>query len=130
MAYTKQSWVNGVSPASANRMNHIEEGIAAALDKEDADATYAPIPEGTPTGSKFLRDDNTWAPPPAGGGGGFGDLGMTYDADGNVETVTEDGIVTTYTYNPDGSVDTDERGGITRQYTYDGDGNLTGIEAI
>lgn len=43
MAYTKQSWVNGVSPASANRMNHIEEGIAAALDKEDADATYAPL---------------------------------------------------------------------------------------
>lgn len=48
MAYTKQSWVNGVSPASANRMNHIEEGIAAALEKEDADATYVRSVNGVP----------------------------------------------------------------------------------
>lgn len=31
-------------------------------------------PSGTPTGSKFLRDDNTWATP-AGGGGGSTDTG-------------------------------------------------------
>ena len=30
MPYQKQSWVNGVSPVSASRLNHIEDGIAAA----------------------------------------------------------------------------------------------------
>lgn len=55
---------------------------------------------------------------------------IAYDADGNVESVTEDGAVTTYTYNADGTVDTDTRGAVSRQYTYDGDGNLTGIEEI
>ena len=49
--------------------------------------------------------------------------------DGNVTSVTEDGITTTYTYNPDGTVDTDTRQGVTRKYTYT-DGNLTGIEVL
>jgi YD repeat-containing protein len=57
------------------------------------------------------------------------ELVIAYDEDGNVETVTEDGITTAYTYNADGTVDTDTRGAVTRQYTYV-DGDLTGIEVI
>ena len=30
MAYEKQTWTDGVSPLNAARMNHMEEGIAAA----------------------------------------------------------------------------------------------------
>jgi lysophospholipase L1-like esterase len=42
MAYTKQEWQNGdpTTPLSAARLNHIEEGLAAALDAESANATY------------------------------------------------------------------------------------------
>ena len=65
-----------------------------------ADATYAPV---------------------------FPDTGITYDGSGNVQTVTENGVTTTYTYNSDGTVATDTRAGVTRTYTYDGSGNLTGI---
>lgn len=57
---------------------------------------------------------------------------ITYNPDGTVATVTENGVTTSYTYNVDGTVATDTRivGGIatTRTYTY-ADGNLTGIEA-
>lgn len=52
---------------------------------------------------------------------------ITYNSDGTVATLTENGVVTTYTYNADGTVATDARGGVTRTYTYDGAGNLTGI---
>jgi len=52
---------------------------------------------------------------------------ITYDGNGNVQTVTENGFTTTYTYNPDGTVDTDTRAGVTRKYTYT-NGNLTKIE--
>lgn len=58
---------------------------------------------------------------------------ITYDDDGNVDTVTENGLTTTYTYNVDGTVATDSvtiaGETINRSYTYDGDGNLTEIEA-
>ena len=61
--------------------------------------------------------------------GGFpASQGITYNADGTVATVTEDGVTTSYTYNTDGTVATDTRQGVTRTYTYT-DGNLTGIEA-
>jgi len=57
---------------------------------------------------------------------------ITYNGDGTVATVTENGITTSYTYNADGTVATDSRvvDGITttRTYTYTA-GNLTGIEA-
>jgi hypothetical protein len=55
---------------------------------------------------------------------------ITYNGDGSVATVTENGVTTTYTYNGDGSVATDIRAGVTRAYTYDGSGNLTGIAVI
>ncbi|MFE5699992.1 hypothetical protein [Rhodococcus koreensis] len=58
----------------------------------------------------------------------FPDTTITYSG-GNVATVTDNGITTTYTYNADGTVATDTRDGVTRTYTYDGSGNLTGIEA-
>lgn len=53
--------------------------------------------------------------------------GITYNPDGSVATVTENGVTTTYTYNSDGTVHTDVRAGVTRTYTYDASGNLTGI---
>lgn len=53
--------------------------------------------------------------------------GITYNPDGSVATVTENGVTTTYTYNSNGTVATDVRAGVTRTYTYDGSGNLTGI---
>lgn len=74
--------------------------VGEGMSEADADARYAPS---------------------------FPATGITYDAAGNVETVTENGITTTYTYNVDGSVATDTRAGVTRTYTYDGSGNLTGI---
>ena len=52
---------------------------------------------------------------------------ITYNGDGTVASVTENGVTTTYTYNGDGTVATDTRAGVTRTYTYDGSGNLTGI---
>ena len=54
---------------------------------------------------------------------------ITYNGDGSVETVTENGVATSYTYNSDGTVATDTRDGVTRAYTYTA-GNLTGIEAV
>lgn len=54
-------------------------------------------------------------------------VAITYNGDGTVATVTENGVTTTYTYNGNGTVATDVRAGVTRTYTYDGSGNLTGI---
>lgn len=55
---------------------------------------------------------------------------ITYNTDGSVATVTENGVTTTYTYNPDGTVATDSRtvNGVTttRNYGYT-NGNLTSI---
>lgn len=53
---------------------------------------------------------------------------ITYNPDGSVAAVTENGVTTSYTYNSDGTVATDTRAGVTRTYTYT-NGNLTGIEA-
>ena len=54
---------------------------------------------------------------------------ITYNGDGSVATVTENGVLTSYTYNGDGTFATDTRLGVTRAYTYTA-GNLTGIEAV
>lgn len=62
--------------------------------------------------------------------GAFSDTVIGYDGDGNVDSVTDNGIETTFTYNANGTVDTDTRLGKTRQYTYDTNGNLTNIEEI
>ncbi|UKA69596.1 hypothetical protein [Arthrobacter sp. FW306-06-A] len=55
---------------------------------------------------------------------------IAYNADGSVQSVTENGITTTYTYNTDGTVATDTRtiNGVTttRNYGYT-NGNLTSI---
>jgi len=64
--------------------------------------------------------DNTYAPV-------FADATTITYSGGNVASVTENGVTTTFTYNPDGTVATDTRAGVTRTYTYDGSGNLTGI---
>lgn len=80
----------------------VDELNTGRLSVEELDASYAPV---SPT------------------------TGITYNPDGSVATVTENGVTTTYTYNPDGSVATDVRAGVTRTYTYDGSGNLTGISS-
>jgi YD repeat-containing protein len=54
---------------------------------------------------------------------------IAYTESGDVDSVTVDGITTTYTYNLDGTVATDTRLGKTRQYTYDA-GDLVSIEEI
>lgn len=52
---------------------------------------------------------------------------ITYDGNGNAATVTEAGVVTTYTYNADGTVATHQRGNRpVRTYTYSGD-NLVSV---
>ena len=51
----------------------------------------------------------------------------TYNADGTVATVTENGIVTTYTYNPDGTVATINQNAVTRTYSYNADGTISGV---
>lgn len=55
---------------------------------------------------------------------------ITYNSDGSVATVTENGVTTSYTYNSDGTVATDTRtvNGVTttRNYGYT-NGNLTSI---
>ncbi|UJQ86074.1 minor tail protein [Gordonia phage Zany] len=82
------------------QMKAIYDEVPSRLSKAALDGTYAPA-----------------APTTA----------ITYNPDGSVATVTENGITTTYTYNTDGTVATDTRLGVTRTYTYDGSGNLTGI---
>jgi YD repeat-containing protein len=55
---------------------------------------------------------------------------ITYNTDGTVATVTENGVTTTYTYNADGTVATDTRtvNGVTTTRTYGyTNGNLTSI---
>ena len=74
MAYVKQSWVNGVSPVSASRLNHIEEGIEAAVDQETADATYVRSVNGIPV------DPETGNVNVAASGGGSS--GIHLDTDG------------------------------------------------
>lgn len=54
---------------------------------------------------------------------------ITYNPDGSVATVTENGDTTSYTYNADGTVATDTRRGVTRKYGYD-NGNLTTITKV
>lgn len=39
MAYIKQNWVNGTTICNAERMNHIEDGIANSLTTEDIKTT-------------------------------------------------------------------------------------------
>lgn len=99
-AVTASKLANG-AVARAKLSDDVLLELDGKLDEATAAASYAPV---------------------------FADsTGITYDGDGNVQTVTENGVTTTYTYNPDGSVATDVRAGVTRTYTYDGSGNLTGI---
>lgn len=62
------------------------------------------------------RDGNPW-----------GEVVITYDEEGRIETLTIDGQTTTYIYNVDDTIQFDERDGIQREYIYT-DGKLTSIE--
>lgn len=53
-------------------------------------------------------------------------LVVTYNSDGSVASMTENGVVSTFTYNTDASVKTQTRAGITKTYSYDTNGNVTG----
>lgn len=124
MAYQRPNIVSGVTKATkaffenifdgldeaAERDEAFSEGLNGKLSKADADANYAPI------------DDPRFE-----GLGGGGPVSVTYNPDGSVASVTENGITTTYGYNPDGTIASDLRNGVLRTYAYDGAGNLTGI---
>lgn len=59
MAYTKQTWLDGKSgatPISAERLGHIEAGIAAAQDAADAAAAASVSIARLPTGTKVSID--------------------------------------------------------------------------
>jgi hypothetical protein len=60
-------------PAHTHAAGDITSGLLAG----------ARLGTGTPDGSKFLRDDQTWAAPPAGGGGGGGELPVSIPPVGN-----------------------------------------------
>lgn len=52
MAYTKQTWVDGVTPINAERMNHIENGIK----NSEANSYFVFIQEGESVTKEFLLD--------------------------------------------------------------------------
>lgn len=116
--YSKNTWINGnpATPMSAARLAHTETQYDEAMQDVEASISDAATPIGAALNATYVA--------------AFADTVIGYDGDGNVDEVTEGGILTTYTYNADGTVDTDTRLGVTRQYTYDGSGNLTGIEAV
>lgn len=56
------------------------------------------------------------------------DVTIAYNLDGTIATVTENGVVTTFSdYDTDGNVLTSTRNGIVSTYTYDGEGRLISI---
>lgn len=60
-------------------------------------------------------------------GNPFGPVEVVYNDDDRVESLTIDGVTTTYIYNVDGTIAYDERDGVQRTYIYT-DGMLTSIE--
>lgn len=60
-------------------------------------------------------------------GNPFDTVLITYNEDGQIATLTIDGLTTSYLYNEDGTIAFDEREGVTREYVYT-EGVLTSIE--
>lgn len=58
------------TPSGGGAWGSITGTLSAQADLQTALNLKAAVPTGTPTGSKFLRDDNAWAAPPSGGGSG------------------------------------------------------------
>lgn len=81
------------------------------------------VPAGTPDGSKFLRDDNTWADPPAGGVVDAIVAGSNIDVDATDPT---NPIVSVEALTADDITD----GTINHVFTAADDTKLTGIEAL
>lgn len=67
-------------------------GVKAALDAKALSdmSTYSPIPTGTPDGTKFYKDDGTWAVPPAATGVSIELTVAGWSA--NSQTVTATGV--------------------------------------
>jgi YD repeat-containing protein len=55
---------------------------------------------------------------------------ILYDTAGNVTSLTEGGITTTFTYNTDGTVNTETRLGKVRTWSYDANGNPTSSTVV
>ncbi len=80
----------------------IDHGLLLGLSDDDhaqylnnarGDARYQQIPTGTPDGTKFLRDDNSWQPVP--GGGSWTETEIDFGSDPVYEatfTITDAGI--------------------------------------
>lgn len=70
--YTVNSWATGDIVAKT-KMDRLEAAVAshthAAADIVSGMVAAARLGSGTPTGTKFLRDDQTWQVPPTGAGG-------------------------------------------------------------
>ncbi len=60
-------------------------------------------------------------------GNPFEEVGITYNVDGRIESLTIANVTTSYTYNLDGTIAFDERDGVQRTYIYTDD-KLTSIE--
>lgn len=123
MPFNPRTWFgkpNTTTPIDAANLNRIEAGIKDAHDALSDKANAQAVADALATKLSGTEADTRYAPVSP-------TTGITYNSDGSVATVTENGVTTTYTYNSDGTVATDVRAGVTRTYTYDGSGNLTGI---
>lgn len=104
--------------AAAAEASAVSAALSASLVGAPADVAVAAI-VGNPASATSTELSSTY---------GLADpvTAITYNGDGTVASVTEDGMATTYTYNGDGTVATQTRLGVTRTFTYDG-GNLTAV---
>lgn len=117
---------NSSDAALLNRANHTGAQAQSTITNLTTDlaAKQATLVSGTNiktiNGNSILGSGNILI---SGGGGSSEPLetSLTYKTDGSVNTVTEDGVVKTFTYNGDGTVATiywSVGGGLTRTQTY------------
>lgn len=93
--------INGdVDYTTIDADNYFSSRAGINADSQVVDATGSPV-SGAPISSitrNGLGQVTAWVSPPSGAGA------ATYNADGTVATVTENGLTRTVTYNPDGTV--------------------------
>jgi len=105
--YSGTAWVEGISSVSG----------VASLNGQTGDLVKTTLSDYGITNALALVDT----------------LGITYNGDGSINTLTEDGVVKTFAYNGDGSINTVSWpiGALTRTETYSySSGVLTGMTAV
>lgn len=88
----RKSQTDAIAATAATGVTNAATALAAAGSANTNANTRLLQPTGTPTGSKFLRDDDTWQVPPGGGGGSLV-TDQFYIGDGTAYT-----FVLTHTY--------------------------------